>query len=130
MGGRIGYLFLTDNRSLPLLSAKMGLCKTMTACKPYKYKSTSPLVWHQLEYPVSKQELPLSPGLAWGCCINDFLRHVPLKAASSQVHSCARRLCTEQITGFLLAPGCDSACQLGHQTDVSLDEAAICCHGV
>ena len=33
---------------------------------------------------------------------------------------------TEQITGLLLAPGCDLGCQLGHQTDVSLNEKAMC----
>lgn len=33
---------------------------------------------------------------------------------------------TEQITGLLLAPGCDVGCQLGRQTDVSLNEKAMC----
>lgn len=66
----------------------------------------SPSDQHLLGYPVSKQELPVFPDLAWGCCIRDFLRRVPLKAASSQVPSCARSLWKQsraQDSSLLLA---------------------------
>lgn len=66
---------------------------------------------------MSKQELPVFPGLVWGCCISDFLRRVPLKAACSRVRSCARSL-WKQGTRLLLAPACDLGCRLGCQTDV------------
>lgn len=107
LGGRISYLFPIDNRTIPLLSAKMGLCKAMTACGLANI-SMSPSVHYLLEYSSFKQELPVFPGLAQGCYINAVLKYVPLKAAPPRcvpvhIHS----LWKQQITGLLLAPGCD-----------------------